>query len=389
MKSFPYSEEIFYATKLLLLFASAGASLWVSKRFLARILNRLVERSQTRFEDLLIKHRLFEALSYLVPISILYYGSSFFPFFEKALKRISLVALSFVLALAIDRGLSILLDAYNRTPLSKKHPIRGYIQVAKVILWIAAVIVAICVALDRSPWGILSGLGALSAVLILVFRNTLLSFVASLQIVGQDLIRIGDWIEAPQFGADGEVVEITLYNVLVQNWDKTIVSIPTYRLMEESFKNWRGMQEAKGRRIKRHLLIDQSSVKFCDEDLLLRLERNDLTRPYLEETIKNLRASNGDSVTNLSLFRLYAEEYLRRHPFIRKDLTLMVRHLQPTAYGIPLELYCFVSDTRWVPYEKIQADIFDHLIAVIPEFDLKLFQSPSTYDLKSLSLKSF
>ncbi len=393
LKALP--PEISMVLKLAALLLGALLTLWLTKRLLVTFIHRLAQKSRTHIDDLLVRHGIFSALAYLAPVMVLYYGSRLVPELAGFFKKASEVLLAPVLALLATRGLSVLLEFYNQLPIARKHPIRGYVQILKFLVWVSAGIVAVCTLLERSPWGILSGLGALSAILLLIFRNTILSFVASLQIIGQDLIRIGDWIEAPQFGADGEVIEMTLYNVLVQNWDKTIISIPTYRLMEESFKNWRGMERSGGRRIKRHLLVDQSSVKFVDQKLLERFKRIHLLQGYLERKLKEIeeynrrlgidtQASplNGRRLTNLGTFRIYIEEYLKSHPLIRKDMTLMVRQLQPTAEGLPLEVYCFVADTRWVPYERVQADIFDHILAAAPEFDLRIFQKPTGHDLK-------
>ncbi len=387
--------EVLLLGKISLLALSAWLAYWVVRRLLISFIHRLAERSRTDLDDLLVKHGVFSALAYLVPLSVLYYGSDFVPQIKGPLIKAVEILLAPLAALILNRGLSVALELYNRLPFARRHPIRGYVQILKFLVWLAAGIVAVCTLLERSPWGLLSGLGALSAILLLIFRNTILSFVASVQIISQDLIRIGDWIEAPQFGADGEVIEMTLYNVLVQNWDKTIVSIPTYRLMEESFKNWRGMERAGARRIKRHILVDQSSVKFVDEKLLERFKRIYLLKDYLERKLREIEEYNrrlgldptvsplnGRRLTNLGTFRVYIEEYLKAHPLIRKDMTLMVRHLQPTAEGLPLEIYCFVADTRWVPYERIQADIFDHILAAAPEFELRVFQKPTGFDLR-------
>ncbi len=395
MKLSHLPPEVLLLGKISLLALSAWLAYWVVRRLLISFIHRLAERSRTDLDDLLVKHGVFSALAYLVPLSVLYYGSDFVPQIKGPLIKAVEILLAPLAALILNRGLSVALELYNRLPFARRHPIRGYVQILKFLVWLAAGIVAVCTLLERSPWGLLSGLGALSAILLLIFRNTILSFVASVQIISQDLIRIGDWIEAPQFGADGEVIEMTLYNVLVQNWDKTIVSIPTYRLMEESFKNWRGMERAGARRIKRHILVDQSSVKFVDEKLLERFKRIYLLKDYLERKLREIEEYNrrlgldptvsplnGRRLTNLGTFRVYIEEYLKAHPLIRKDMTLMVRHLQPTAEGLPLEIYCFVADTRWVPYERIQADIFDHILAAAPEFELRVFQKPTGFDLR-------
>jgi miniconductance mechanosensitive channel len=250
--------------------------------------------------------------------------------------------------------------------------------------------------LDQSPWLLISGLGAVTAVLLLIFKDTILSFLASLHIVMYDLVRVGDWIEMPKYDADGDVIDIALHTVKVQNWDKTITTIPTYKLIEDSFKNWRGMQESGGRRIKRHLLIDQKSVKFCDEEMVERFKKIQLLSPYLnqkkeeievfnkEHNIDTSVLINGRRMTNLGTFRAYVTAYLKGNELISKDMTFLVRQLQPTPEGLPLEIYVFSRDTAWANYEAIQADIFDHLLAAISFFDLRVFQRPSGYDLEMI-----
>jgi miniconductance mechanosensitive channel len=256
------------------------------------------------------------------------------------------------------------------------------------------------VLLDKSPLGILGGIGALTAILILVFRDTILSLVASIQLVAEDLVRRGDWIEMPDFGADGEVIDIALHTVKVQNWDKTIITIPTYKLIDGSFQNWRGMSEAGGRRIKRSLLIDQASVRFCDDALMEKFRRIRRLEPYLEAKRKELKRANAGVddddglplnhriLTNLGTFRAYIAAYLEENAKLRKDMTFMVRQLPPSPDGLPLEIYVFTNDTKWVNYEGIQADIFDHLLAAMSYFDLRVFQHPTGHDLHRLQQRS-
>ena len=264
------------------------------------------------------------------------------------------------------------------------------------MIYLAAGVVAISLFLGVSPLVLLSGLGALTAVLMLIFQDTILSFVAGIRIINNDLVRVGDWIEMPKFEADGFVIEAGLHTVKVQNWDKTISHIPTHRLVEDPFRNWRGMAESGGRRIKRAIMIDQSSIRFCDEEMLDRYERIQLIRDYVRSRRREIaeynqayqvdpsHIVNGRRMTNLGTFRAYVTAYLRNHPRIRQDMMLLVRHLQPTAEGLPIEIYCFVNDTAWVNYEGVQADIFDHILAAVPHFDLRVFQSPSGYDLQTL-----
>ena len=301
------------------------------------------------------------------------------------------------IALVIDRLLSAGLEVYNRKDMARRWPIKGYVQIVKLFLYLSAGIIGVCRLLDESPWGFLSGLGAVTALVILIFKDTILSFVASIQIVSNDLLRVGDWIEMPRFNADGDVIEIALYTVKVQNWDKTITTIPTRKFMEESFKNWRGMKLSGGRRIKRAVFIDQLSIRFCSSQMIEKYRKIQLLRDYIdakEEELKRYNKSHGidDSVvvngrrmTNIGTFRAYLIEYLKHNPRIRKDMTFIVRQLAPTAEGLPIEIYVFADDTNWAAYESIQADIFDHVLACVPEFDLRVYQRPSGHDFKAFS----
>ncbi len=285
---------------------------------------------------------------------------------------------------------------YETLPASRERPIKGYIQVLAIIMYIFGTIYAIGMLTGQSPWVILSGIGALTAVILLVFKDTILSFVAGIQISAYDLLHVGDWIEMPQYGADGDVIEIALHTVKVQNWDKTITVIPTYRFTQDAYKNWRGMTQAGGRRIKRAVYIDQNSVKFCDEEMIRRFERIYLIRDYvrqkkaeIEEYNRSIVADtsdvvNGRRMTNLGTFRAYAEAYIQNHPKVNKNLTMMVRHLAPGPNGLPIEIYLFTNDIRWKNYEAIQADIFDHLLAVIHQFDLRIFQNPTGNDFRRI-----
>jgi len=263
------------------------------------------------------------------------------------------------------------------------------------VLFVFGAIIIVATLIDRSPLLLLSGLGAMSAVILLVYKDTLLSFVASVQLTSNDMLRVGDWIEMPQVGADGDVVDITLHTVKVQNFDKTIVSIPTWRLMSESFKNWRGMQASGGRRIKRSLFIDASGVRFLRDDEEVRMTQVHLLTDYISRKQAELKAwneaqghsaqltTNRRRMTNLGTFRAYALAYLKSHPDIQPNMTCMVRQMQTTAQGVPLEIYCFTRTTAWADYERIQGDIFDYLLAVLPEFGLSLYQQPSGNDLRA------
>jgi miniconductance mechanosensitive channel len=300
-----------------------------------------------------------------------------------------------VIVLTINSVLNTVNDIYQTYDISKNKPIRGYLQVFQILLYLFAVVLVIAILIDRNPLYLLTGLGAFMAILVLVFKDPIQGLVASIQISSNDMVRIGDWISMPKFGADGEVQEISLATVKVRNFDNTIVSIPSYAMITDSFQNWRGMQESDGRRIKRPLYIDMNSARFVDEELLNKLRKFRLVREYIDQKQEeidrsNTHAAEGDETptqfygrrqTNLGIFRAYIEAYLRNHDRINSDMLLMVRQLQPTEMGIPIEVYAFSKTKEWVYYERLQADIFDHLISVVPEFDLRIFQQPSGRDL--------
>lgn len=298
-------------------------------------------------------------------------------------------------AMAIVKGLSYANELYERLPRSRNRPIKGFVQVVKIIVLCGAAIILISVLIDQSPLLLLSGLGAITAVLLLVFKDTILSLVASVQLTTQDMLRVGDWITMPSMGADGDVIDISLHTVKVQNFDKTITTIPTHRLVSDSFQNWRGMSESGGRRIKRAVHIDQNSIRFLTDGEVARLDQFALLQPYLKSKRAEIgewnakRLAKGEApinarrLTNLGTLRAYLSAYITNHPSIRDEgFTLMVRQLEPGPLGLPLQVYCFTNTTEWPRYEAIQADIFDHIMAIIPEFDLRVFQEPSGMDVR-------
>ena len=281
-------------------------------------------------------------------------------------------------------------------PENRTKPIKGYLQVLGILLYLIAGLLIVATLMDRSPLLFLSGIGAMTAVLLLVFRDTILSLVASVQLTSNDMIHVGDWIEMPKFGADGDVIDVALHTVKVQNWDKTITTIPTHALIAESFKNWRGMQDAGGRRIKRAIHVDLSTVRFLEDDEIDAFGRWELLGDYIARKRRELGEHNarvggsGDAtsgarrLTNVGTFRAYVERYLRAHPGVHADMTLLVRHQQPTELGLPIEIYCFTNTTEWAAYEGIQADIFDHVLSIVPQFGLRTFQSPAGADVAGL-----
>jgi len=339
-------------------------------------------------------------LASIVPALIVSRGIEAVPHLPAGLvtvaRNVASAVIILTIVLALNAALNLVNALYLRRPDAASRPIKGYLQVVKILLFAAAAILIVAVLMDQSPLLLLSGLGAMAAVLMLVFKDTILSLVASVQLSSNDMLRVGDWIEMPQLHADGDVIDIALHTVKVQNWDKTITTIPTYRLIGESFKNWRGMTESGGRRIKRSLLIDQTSVRFLSDEERQGLRRFALIDSYLDQKQAELDAWNASlaegghhpinsrRVTNLGTFRAYVIAYLRAHGDIAQGMTLLVRQLQPTPQGLPLEIYCFTSTTAWSAYEGIQADIFDHLLAVLGEFGLRLFQEPSGFDMRRM-----
>ncbi len=340
-------------------------------------------------------------LANVVPALIIAYGIRAVPNLPRTVTLLigNIVAASIILflALAIGSALSLVNQIYERRPDAANRPIKGYIQVLKILLFMGAAILIVAALMEQSPLLLLSGLGAMAAVLMLVFKDTILSLVASVQLTSNDMLRVGDWIEMPQLNADGDVIDIALHTGKVQNWDKTVTTIPTHRLIQESYKNWRGMSESGGRRIKRALLIDQNCVRFLTEDERREISNIALVHDHLDRKLSEIAAWNaqlGDAaqlpanqrrVTNIGTFRAYVLQYLRANPRIAKNMTLIVRQLAPTAQGLPLEIYCFTATTAWAEYEDIQADIFDHLLAILPEFHLRPFQVPSGIDLQRLA----
>jgi miniconductance mechanosensitive channel len=318
------------------------------------------------------------------------------PVFVKVVQNVANAFIVLVVALAISDALDVANSFYQLRKNAYLHPIKGYLQVAKIVIFGFASILIVAILVDRSPLILLSGIGAMAAVLMLIFQDTLLSLVASVQIRSNDMVRVGDWIEMPQLNADGDVIDVALHTVKVQNWDKTITTIPTKRLISESFKNWRGMQESGGRRIKRSLYLDQNSIRFLDAEALQRMRAFNLLHDYLASklaeidswnrrlTDKGLAPVNSRRITNIGTFRAYVEQYLRHHPLIQQDMTLLVRQLAPGAHGLPIEIYCFTDTIKWAEYEAIQSDLFDHLLAILPQFELRVFQNPTGMDLAGL-----
>ncbi|WP_372754986.1 mechanosensitive ion channel family protein [Mariniflexile sp.] len=366
---------------------------FVIRKVLIGVFSQFASKSKTNFDDLLVKNKVPRNIAHITPllvalefISDVFYD---FPNFEMVVER-GLKVFAIILTLWIVRSiLNTLKDYFKTLPNLKDKPIDSYIQVFMIFAWVVGVFSAIAL-ITKTPFvHFITGLGAASAIIILIFKDTILGFVASIQVSINDMVRIGDWITFEKYGADGDVIEINLATVKVQNFDKTITTIPTYALISDSFKNWRGMTSSEGRRIKRALFIKQSGVKYLSEEAVEKLKGIQLITSYLEtrqSDINNYNKSNeinkelllnGRNLTNLGVFRKYIDSYLKHHSAINKDMMIMARQLAPTTQGIPLEIYAFSSDKRWENYEYIMSDIFDHLIAALPYFDLEIFELPS------------
>ena len=391
---------IYYLFWSVVLIVAAAVSFILVRFIILRFIHAAFRHTRNKWDDLLIEKGVFGPVALLAPAILLHYGLRLFPELPDFFRQLLYPFVLFDIALILDRLMAVGEAIYERYPVAQRYPIRGYIQIVKIFLYIAVGIIIICYLLGESPWALLSGLGAVTALLLLIFKDTILSFVASIQIVMNDLVRVGDWIEMPQYNADGDVIEIALYTIKIQNWDKTITTVPTYKLIEGSFKNWRGMKVAGGRRIKRAILIDQRSVRFLEESDIQRLRKIQILKPYIDAKERELKEYNavhaiddsvkvnGRRMTNLGTFRAYLVEYLKQHPKIRKDMTFLVRQLAPTPDGLPMEIYVFTNDTVWANYEAIQADIFDHVLACVPEFGLRIYQRPSGHDLELLGSAS-
>jgi miniconductance mechanosensitive channel len=380
-------------TVLLTLLVVAWLANFITKRILLRGLHSVVARVSGHGEDAKQPMRVIARLANVVPSVVIAAGLSIVPDLSPTLVRLLQGACHvwtvLTIALAVSHALDVFNNFYERRPDARNKPIKGYLQVAKIAVFVLAGLSIVATLAGVKLLHVLTGLGAATAVLMLIFQDTILSLVASVQISGDGRVRIGDWIEMPSQNADGDVIDIALHTVTVQNWDKTVTTIPTKKLVTDSFKNWRGMQESGGRRIKRSLYLDQHSVRFLDDSLRPRIYQFALLDEYLAGKREELgqwnsqvaqqhpEPVNSRRLTNLGTFRVYVERYLRTHPRINQNMTLLVRQMAPTTEGLPLEIYCFTASTAWGEYEATQSDVFDHLLAILPEFGLRVFQQSS------------
>ncbi|MBL6990599.1 MAG: mechanosensitive ion channel [Bacteriovoracaceae bacterium] len=374
-------------------------ALLISKKIVLTSIKKFVGKTKVTWDDVFYQNNLFKHLSYILPVALIYFLLTLMPslhpkFVQAVLKILTVIVTAFATLslLSIITSINVI---YASHPEFKDRPIKGYFQLIKLIIVIICLIIIVSILLNMSPLVFLSSLGALTAVLILVFKDTIMSLIASILLTSNDLVRIGDWIEMPQFGADGDVIDIALHTIKIQNFDKTITTIPTNKLIDGSFKNWHGMSQFGARRIKRCIYLDLNHFKFLTEKDIQRLGQFKLLKNYLDEiskqisgldeksgevTIDHTFSGNNRRLTNVGTFRWYLYFYLKNNPQISKDATFLIRQLAPTPNGLPLELYIFASETDWIKYENIQADIFDHILTIVPDFGLKLFQNPSGAD---------
>ncbi len=375
-------------------------SVFIVQRLILKIVERVVEKTKTHWDDIFVEEKVFSRLSYLVPgiiinsmLPVIYEGDPTSIAFIDGIASIYMIVVSM---LVVDALLNAVLAIYRTYEVSRRIPIKSFIQVAKVVVTFIGAILIISVLIGQSPVVLVAGLGALSAVLLLVFQQPILGFVAGIQLSANKMISRGDWIEMPKYHADGDVLDVTLTTVKVQNWDKTISYIPSSAFLQDTFRNWRGMSESGGRRIKRSVNMDMNSIKFCTQEMLDKFLKIQYISEYLEHKQQELdeynQANNADTstlvngrhLTNVGTFRAYVVAYLKNHPMIHKDMTFLVRQLPPSEHGLPIEIYVFSKDQVWANYEGIQADIFDHILAVIPEFELRVFQNPTGQDFQSM-----
>jgi len=372
----------------------------ITKKVILKILAHYIRNNRFKWDTIMLERRVFQRMSHIVPAIIIYAFAPVFP--ENVEAKIYTgvtVYITLVVMFVISAFLNSVNDIYNNFEISKTRPIKGFIQIVKVFVFVIGGILIIAEIIGQNPLVLLGGLGALSAVVLLIFQDSILGLVAGIQLSSNDMVRVGDWIEMSNYGADGYVIDISLNTVKVQNFDKTITTIPTYKLVSDSLKNWRGMVETGGRRIKRSVYIDTSSITFCTDEMIDEFKKIHYLKDHIMKKQKeiaeynkknNIDASvkvNGRRLTNIGVFRAYVSNYLKNHPGINKNMIQMVRQLPPGEYGLPIEVYAFTKTTNWVEYEGIQADIFDHILAVVPEFKLRVFQNPTGYDFRSFGYK--
>ncbi|MCW2118938.1 mechanosensitive ion channel family protein [Flavobacterium sp. 7A] len=374
---------------------------YLTKKIIVNTIHKLFLKTKITWDDILVEKRIFDKLALVVPALIITFAVPSilgeFPIISKYSVTFSMLVLLLVVIWTINAVLAVFNEILSHSPIFKDKPISSYIQVLNIIVYFVGGILILSLLLGKSPFYFLGAMGAMTAILLLIFKDTILGFVASIQMSVYDMVRVGDWIAMPKYDADGDVMSINLSTVKVQNWDKTITTIPTYAFINDSFKNWRGMSNSGGRRINRSIYVKVSSFCFCDEQMLEQFKKYTLIKDYIlekEAEIKKLNADLSDgesnpvnaiSLTNVGVFRVYAENYILANPHINKQMTHMVRQLEPTSKGLPLEIYCFTYEKEWVKFEQVKSDIFDHLLTITSQFQLEVFEEPTGKDFQKLS----
>ena len=395
------TSSVGFVIALFLLLCLCLLANWIAKKVIVRLLSQLVKRSQSTLDDIFVKKKVLHRLSHLAPAIVLYkLAPAAFGGMDDVIPVVQTVAAIYMLVVglvAVDALFNACLEVYYRFDISYRVPIKGIVPAVKVVLFGVGAIFVISLVIGKNPAVLLGGIGAMTAVLLLIFKDTLLNLTAGIQLATNSMVQRGDWIEMPDFKADGDVIDISLMTVKVQNWDKTVSTIPTYALVSHSFKNWRGMSESGGRRIKRAIYIDMNSIKFCTPEQIERFGKIIHLKDYVEQRIAEITTYNqehniddseivnGRRLTNVGTFRAYVVGFLKNHPQVHQEMTFLVRQLAPTEHGLPIQIYVFTRTTVWVEYEGIQADIFDHLLAAVPEFDLRIFQEPTGADFQTMA----
>ncbi len=394
----PTVAELFFLGAIIAVVGVVCIAAYIAARLILSVfLTYVAGKTETRWDDILVETRLFKRIALFAPAVVVYLSAYAFTVAQEGIQRAVLAFMVLVGVLACNSLLRATAAIYRTLEVSRNRPIKGFIQIARIVIFFLAGVFVLSAVMDKSPWVFLTGMGALTALLLLIFKDTLLGLVASFQITAADMVREGDWIAMPKYGADGDVIDVSLHTVKVRNWDKTITTIPTYALVSDSFKNWRGMEESGGRRIKRSVHIDMNTIAFCTDEMLEKFEKIQLLADYVSAKRKDVEEHNsatgadpqqlinGRRLTNVGTFRAYVVAYLKSHPKIHQNMTFLVRQLAPGENGLPLEIYVFSNDQAWARYEEIQADLFDHILAVIPEFGLRVFQNPSGSDFRTLA----
>lgn len=385
-----------YAIMVLILFLICFITNIILSKFVLKLITKIISNNKHQWDEVLLKRKVIQRILMIVPAIIIYITAPVFGQAQEIIRRSATTYILIILVLVISSILDTINDIYRTHPISNVRPIKGLLQVVKIIMFILIGIIIIANLMGEKPLILLSGISALAAVFSFVFKDSILGFIAGIQLTSNDMLRIGDYIEMNKYGVDGDVVDITLNTVKVQNFDKSIVTIPAYALVSDSFKNWRGMKEAGGRRIKRSIYIDMNSISFCSPEMLNKykeikylknyiIQKESEIASYNQERVNDVSNQiNGRRLTNIGTFRAYITYYLKNHPEINQNMSLMVRQLPPGENGLPLEIYAFTKSTEWGYYEEVQSDIFDHILSIIGEFDLRLFQNPSGHDIKEV-----